>query len=84
VHGSLGYSCDLPLEHMYRIARMAPLVDGASEVHKVTIAKSELARYKAVEGWPSEHIPTRRKAARERFAELLETHADQMTDDAHR
>jgi acyl-CoA dehydrogenase len=72
VHGSLGYSSDMPLERMYRVARMATLVDGANEVHKVTIAKSELARYPAVEGWPSEHVPTRLAIAKERFAHLLE------------
>ena len=72
VHGSLGYSSDLPLERMYRMARMAPLVDGATEVHKVTIAKEELKRYPRVEGWPSEHIPTRLNEARARFAHLLE------------
>lgn len=75
VHGSLGYSCDMPLESMYRMARMAPLVDGANEVHKVTIAKEELKRYHAVEGWPSEHVPTRLDAARARFAHLLEAGA---------
>ena len=75
VHGSLGYSSDLPLESMYRIARMAPLVDGANEVHKVSIARAELKRYKAVERWPSEHIPTRREVARQRFAHLLEANA---------
>jgi len=72
VHGSLGYSSDLPLESMFRIARMASLVDGANEVHKVTIARSELQRYQAVEGWPSEHIPTRLALARQRFGHLLE------------
>lgn len=71
VHGSLGYSCDMPLEIMYRSARMAPLVDGANEVHQVTIAKQVLKNYNAVEGWPSEHIPTRREAAQKRFAHLL-------------
>jgi acyl-CoA dehydrogenase len=75
VHGSLGYSGDMPLESMYRMARMASLVDGANEVHKVTIAKSELKRYAPVEGWPSEHIPTRLATARERFAHLLEAAA---------
>jgi acyl-CoA dehydrogenase len=75
VHGSLGYSGDMPLESMYRMARMASLVDGANEVHKVTIAKSELKRYAAVEGWPTEHVPTRFAAARERFAHLLEASA---------
>ena len=72
VHGSLGYSCDMPLEAMYRSARMAPLVDGANEVHKVTIAREELKRYEGVEGWPSEHIPTRREQSLHRFAHLLE------------
>lgn len=72
VHGSLGYSCDMPLEAMYRSARMAPLVDGANEVHMVTIARSELKRYETVEGWPSEHIPTRREDSLKRFAHLLE------------
>jgi acyl-CoA dehydrogenase len=66
VHGSLGYSGDMPLESMYRMARMASLVDGANEVHKVSVAKSELARYQPVEGWPSEHVPTRLAAARSR------------------
>ncbi len=72
VHGSLGYSADMPLEAMYRSARMAPLVDGANEVHKVTIAREELKRYEGVEGWPSEHIPSRREAAIKRFAHLLD------------
>ncbi len=72
VHGSLGYSCDMPLEAMYRSARMAPLVDGANEVHLVTIARQELKRYESVEGWPSEHIPTRRAASLQRFADLLQ------------
>jgi acyl-CoA dehydrogenase len=57
------------------MARMAPLVDGANEVHKVTIAKEQLKRYDGVEGWPSEHIPTRLDAARARFAHLLEASA---------
>jgi len=74
VHGSLGYSADMPLESMYRMARMAPLVDGANEVHKVTIARTALKQYAAVEGWPSEHIPTRREAALRRFAHLLDSH----------
>jgi acyl-CoA dehydrogenase len=75
VHGSLGYSGDMPLESMYRMARMASLVDGANEVHKVSVAKSELARYQPVEGWPTEHVPTRLAAARSRFAHLLEASA---------
>ena len=73
VHGSLGYSCDMPLEMMYRSARMTPLVDGANEVHKVAIAKAALKHVEAVEGWPSEHIPSRKAIITKRFAHLLDT-----------
>lgn len=72
VHGALGYTADLPLEEMYRMARASRLVDGADEVHKVTIARKSLKGYEAVEGWPSEHIPTRHEAALAKFGELLE------------
>jgi len=69
-HGSLGFSTDLPLEHMYRAARAARIYDGPDEVHKVTVARQVLKRYTAAEV-PTEHVPTRRAAAREKFAELL-------------
>ena len=47
VHGALGYTTDLPLEEMYRAARASRLVDGADEVHKVTIARQVLKSYRA-------------------------------------
>ena len=71
VHGSLGYTTDLPLESMYRAARAARIYDGPDEVHKVTVARQVLKQYKAAEV-PSEHVPTRRKAAQEKFAEYLD------------
>lgn len=37
--GAKGYSKDTPLEWMYRYARQARLVDGASEVHKMILAR---------------------------------------------
>jgi acyl-CoA dehydrogenase len=37
--GARGYSRDVPLEWMYRYARQARLVDGASEVHKMVLAR---------------------------------------------
>ncbi len=70
VHGSLGYSCDLPLEAMYRAARAARIYDGPDEVHRQTVARRTLRQY-APTDVPTEHIPTRRMAAREKFAELL-------------
>lgn len=38
--GARGYSRDTVLEWIYRYARQARLVDGASEVHKMVLAKS--------------------------------------------
>jgi len=72
VHGALGYSSDLPLEYMYRIARNYRISDGADEVHKSFIARRLVKNYEPVEGWPSEHIPTRRAGAEARFAEYLD------------
>lgn len=40
--GAKGYSTDLPLEWMYRYARLARLGDGASEVHKMVMARHVL------------------------------------------
>jgi acyl-CoA dehydrogenase len=69
-HGSLGFSTDLPLEHMYRAARAARIYDGPDEVHKVTVARQILKNYKPAEV-PTEHVPTRRAAAQRKFSDLL-------------
>ena len=37
--GALGYSKDTVLEWIYRYARQARLVDGASEVHRAVVAR---------------------------------------------
>ena len=71
IHGSLGYTTDLPLESMYRAARAARIYDGPDEVHKVTVARQMLKQYKASDP-PSEHVPTRRRAAIEKFADALD------------
>jgi acyl-CoA dehydrogenase len=73
IHGALGYSTDMPLEAMYRYARGARFYDGPDEVHRQSVARQILRGYEApVDGVPSEHVPTRRAAAREKFAELLD------------
>jgi len=73
IHGSLGYSTDMPLEAMYRFARGARFYDGPDEVHRQSVARLILRGYTPpADGVPSEHIPTRRAAARERFAHLLD------------
>ncbi len=42
IHGSLGYSTDLPLERFYRDARAARIYDGPSEVHRMVIVRNVL------------------------------------------
>jgi acyl-CoA dehydrogenase len=74
VHGSLGFTGDLPLESMYRHARAARIYDGPDEVHKVTVARRTLRDYEPHE-IPSEHVPTRREEARKKFAHLLDVAA---------
>jgi acyl-CoA dehydrogenase len=73
VHGSLGFSSDIPLEGMYRAARAARIYDGPDEVHRVTVARQILKDYTPPEGpWPRDHIPTRREASQRKFAAQLE------------
>jgi acyl-CoA dehydrogenase len=56
---------------MYRAARAARIYDGPDEVHKVTVARQLLKRYRPSD--PSiDHIPTRRAEAMERYGDVLE------------
>ncbi|WP_236793774.1 acyl-CoA dehydrogenase family protein [Amycolatopsis sp. GM8] len=72
-HGSLGFSADLPLEAMYRRARAARIYDGPDEVHRQSAARLILRGFTPpADGIPTEHLPTRRRAAREQFADLLD------------
>ncbi len=70
VCGALGYSSDLPVEAWYRSTRFGPIGDGPDELHKSVLARTLLKGYTPVEGWPSEHIPSRRPAAEAKWAEL--------------
>jgi acyl-CoA dehydrogenase len=73
VHGALGVSNEMPLGRMWMMAPVMGLVDGPSEVHRVTVARQVLKRYRAAPGlWPTEHLPEKIAAAREKFAEYLE------------
>ena len=70
VHGSLGYSSDMPIEGMYRSARAARIYDGPDEVHKQTVARHVLKEYTASE-IPTDHVPTRAAAAQVKYADML-------------
>ena len=49
--GARGYSKDTPLEWFYRYARQGKLVDGASEVHKMVLARSLLSEGREFWRW---------------------------------
>ncbi|MFC9977647.1 acyl-CoA dehydrogenase family protein [Spirillospora sp. NPDC127200] len=73
LHGALGVSNEMPFAAMMMGAQALAIADGPTEVHKITVARQVLRGVEPVEGlWPSGHLPTRRAAARERYAAALE------------
>ncbi len=73
LHGALGVSGEMPFAAMLLGAEALAIADGPTEVHKITVARQVLREYEPVSGlWPSGHLPTRRAAARERYAEIFE------------
>ena len=42
VFGGMGFSKDLPLERMYRDARVTRIYDGTSEIHRMLVARSTI------------------------------------------
>ena len=55
LRGAQGYSKDTPLEWMYRYARQARLVDGASETHKMVLARYLLSEGHSFWSW-DQHV----------------------------
>lgn len=72
LHGSLGASNETRLGQMWMNVPWMGIVDGPTEVHKVTVARQVLRRYRpSAELFPSYHLPKEDEAAVERFAHLL-------------
>jgi acyl-CoA dehydrogenase len=75
IHGSLGVTAELPLAHLWQGVPALALADGPTEVHKGTVAKQVLKNYQPAPGlFPTEHIPPKREAARQRYAAILAEH----------
>jgi acyl-CoA dehydrogenase len=74
VHGALGCSNETPLAGLWMMAPMMGVMDGPSEVHRVTVAKQFLRQYQASPDplWPSEWLPAKIDAARAKFADYLD------------
>jgi acyl-CoA dehydrogenase len=73
VFGSLGVTNLTPLQAMWAGAPNMSVMDGVDEVHKVTVARNVLKGYQPHDGvWPTEYLPHKRAAAREKYAALLD------------
>ena len=72
VHGSLGVSNEMPFGAMVLESFHMGLADGATEVHKVTLARQVLADYKPSDDvFPTMHLPRLRAQAHERYDDIL-------------
>jgi len=73
LHGSLGVSHEMPFAAMVLESFHMGLADGATEVHKVTLAREVLKGYTGTEDlFPTQHLPRLRAEAEARFAAVLE------------
>lgn len=74
LHGSLGSSDETPLAFMWANIPELGVVDGPSEVHKISLAKAVLRDYTPHEElFPSYHTPTLRAKAMEKYGHFLNT-----------
>jgi acyl-CoA dehydrogenase len=72
LHGSLGMSDEVPLMTMWANIPELGVVDGPSEVHKITVARTVLRDYKPAPGlFPTYHTPTQREAAMKKYGHFL-------------
>lgn len=72
LHGSLGMSNETPLMNMWQYVPEMGIVDGPTEVHKVSVAKDVLRNVAPSPGvFPTYNIPERRAAAEKKYAAFL-------------
>ena len=68
LHGSLGMSNETPLMDIWQYVPEMGIVDGPTEVHKVSVARDVLRNIEPSTGtFPSYHVPTAREAALRKF-----------------
>jgi acyl-CoA dehydrogenase len=72
LHGSLGVSHEMPFASMVLESFHMGLADGATEVHKVTLAREVLKAHSGTDDlFPTQHLPKLREGAERRFAAVL-------------
>ena len=79
IHGALGVSDEMPFVGQVVGSFVMGIADGPTEVHKVTVAKQVLRNYRPSNDlFPAYHLPKRREAALEKYADLLEPIDDEF------
>jgi len=72
IHGSLGTSVEMPFGAMIMESYQIGLADGPTEVHQLNLARQLLKDHSGTNGlFPTGHLPARRHAALEKFADVL-------------
>ena len=72
LHGSIGVSDETPFMTMWANIPELGMVDGPTEVHKVTVARTVLRDYEPAPGlFPTYHTPTQRAEAMEKYGHYL-------------
>lgn len=74
VHGALGCSNETPLANLWMTVPTMGVMDGPSEVHRITVAKQVLRQHQPSPDplWPSEWLPFKIAQARKKYANILE------------
>jgi acyl-CoA dehydrogenase len=74
VHGALGCSNETPLASLWMTVPLMGVMDGPSEVHRITVAKQVLRQHKPSPDplWPSEWLPQKIAEARKKYADILD------------
>lgn len=79
IHGSLGASWEMPFAKEVIESFHMGLADGPTEVHKVQVARRVLDEYVPCDDlFPTMHLPKRRAAAEEKYADVLERHLESL------
>lgn len=74
MHGSLGMSDELPFMNMWANIPELGIVDGPTEVHKVTVARSVLRDYAPTNDlFPTYHVPVQYESAMKKYGHYLES-----------
>jgi acyl-CoA dehydrogenase len=73
LHGSLGVSHEMPFGAMVLESFHMGLADGATEIHKVQLARQVLKDHKATSDlFPTRHLPRLKAEAQMKFADVLD------------